>query len=186
MNRTVDQLLKLEPNEMLKFDETPTLEDVKNRKQIYFEDVNIGDHLPKYIHRYSQPELTRWCISIENAHRVHYDLAHAHNHDNTPGTLFHGTWRMSIITKWLKNWVMPDGWMWKMSWQIREMVTAGETTILSGIVSEKQSLEKYGLISLDLSIKNEEGWEGCPGSAKVALPFKEGDPVPYPFIPPSI
>ena len=54
MNRTVDQLLKLEPNEMLKFDETPTLEDVKNRKQIYFEDVNIGDHLPKYIHRYFQ------------------------------------------------------------------------------------------------------------------------------------
>lgn len=185
MAPTVDELLQLEPSEMRKFDETPNIEDVKKRKQTYFEDVEVGQELPKYIRRYSMPEMARWCIAMENSHRLHYDYPHAHNHDNLPGTLFHGTWRMSIIAKWLKNWVMPNGWMWKASWQVREMVTAGETTILSGVITGKREVEGYGLVDIELSIKNEEGWEGCPGKATVALPFKDGEPVPYPFVPPE-
>ena len=81
---------------------------------------------------------------MENTHRLHYDIAHAHNHDNLPGALFHGTWRMSILSKWLKNWSLPNGWFWKASWQVREMVTAGETTALWGKVIECQKLDDYG------------------------------------------
>ena len=185
MSPTVDELLKLEPDQMLDYDEAPSIEDVKQRQQLYFDDVEIGQELPKYIDRHSITELVRWCIAMENTHRLHYDYAHAHNRDNLPGVLFHGTWRMSIIGKWLKNWVLPNGWMWKASWQVREMVTAGETTILWGRVTDKRRTDGFGLVDILFGITNEEGWEGAPGKATVALPFRGGDPVPYPFVPPG-
>ena len=92
---------------------------------------------------------------------------------------------MSIVSKWLKNWSLPNGWYWKASWQVREMVTAGETTALWGKVIEKQELDDYGLVHVEFGIVNEEGWEGAPGTAVVALPFRDGEPVPYPFVPPQ-
>ena len=182
---TVEDLLKLDPDEMLKYDETPSIEALKDKKQLYFDDVQIGQELPKYVRRHSIVELTRWCITMENTHRLHYDYAFAHNQDNLPGVLFHGTWRMSIVAAWLKNWSLPGGWFWKASWQVREMVTAGETIILWGNVIDKKVKDGMGLVEIEFGMKNEEGWEGAPGKATVALPIKGGRPIPYPFVPPA-
>ena len=185
MTISLDELLKLDPDEMMAHDETPSIEDLRDRKQLYFGDVEVGQELPKYVHRYSMPEFQRWCITMENTHRLHYDRPHATNRDNLPGTLFHGSWRSSIIAKWLKNWVLPDGWCWKVSWQIREMVTSGETTILWGKVIDKRVRDGIGLVDIEFGIKNEESVEGCPGKATVAMPVKGGKPVPYPFVAPA-
>ena len=38
---------------------------------------------------------------------------------------------------------------------------------------------------LDLGIVNEQGIEGCPGYATVALPLHDGPPIPYPFVAPK-
>ena len=34
-------------------------------------------------------------------------------------------------------------------------------------------------------IVNQDGKENTPGEATVALPFRGGKPVPYPFVPPA-
>ena len=93
MSIALDELLKLEPEEIIEHDETPSMEDLRNPKQIYFEDVEVGTELPRYINHYSGVHFNRWCIAMENTHRVHYDYPHAMNHDKLPGVLFHGTWR---------------------------------------------------------------------------------------------
>lgn len=185
MSIALDELLKLEPDQMLKHDETPGIQDLRDKKQLYFDDVQIGEELPKYVRRHHMPELIRWCITMENSHRLHYDYPHAHNHDNLPGTLFHGTWRMSIVGAWLKDWALPAGWFWKASWQVREMVTAGETLILWGKVIDKNEQDGMGIVDIEFGMKNEEGWEGAPGKATVALPIRGGKPIPYPFVPPK-
>lgn len=182
---SLEELLTLEPNEMLKHDETPGIEALRNKGQLYFDDVEVGQELPKYVRRHQMPEFARWGITMENTHRVHYDLPHLHYHDNVPGPLFHGTWRMSIISAWLKNWALPDGWFWKASWQVREMVTAGETTVLWGKVTDKKVRDGLGIVEMDFGIKNEEQAEGAPGRAWVALPVRGGRPIPYPFVPPA-
>ena len=144
-------------------------------------DVNVGDDLPRYVHRYSAPELARWCITMENTHRLHYDIAHAHNHDNLPGALFHGTWRMSILSKWLKKLVPAQRLVLE-----GELAGCGRWSPLArpppcgGKVIECQKLDDYGLVHVEFGIVNEEGWEGAPGTAVVALPFRDGEPVPLP------
>ena len=47
-------------------------------------------------------------------------------------------------------------------------------------------LADYGLVELELGIVNDEGKETTPGTATVALPYRGGKPVPYPFVPPAL
>jgi len=182
---SLEELLKLDPDEMLEHDETPSIDDLRNKEQLYFDDVEIGQELPKYIRRRSMPELTRWDVTMENTHRLHYDRPFAINHDNLPGCLFHGSWRISLYAQWLKNWTLPGGWYWKDSWQVREMVTSNETSILWGNVIDKTIQDGMGIVDIEIGIKNEDGVEGAPGKATVVLPIRGGREIPYPFVPPS-
>lgn len=179
------ELGRLSPDELLELDQTPTIDDLRRAEQVWFDDVEIGEELPRYIRRRSIVELQRWSITMENTHRVHYDQPHALNHDKVPGALFHGTFRTSIICAWLKNWTLPGGWLWKASWTVRRMVVAGETTVLWGRITGKEERNGLGLVEIEFGILGEDGVEGCPGRATVALPIRGGSPVPYPFTPPA-
>lgn len=178
------ELLKLSPDEWLRHDETPSIEDLRNPTQAYYDDVEVGQELPRYIRRRSVVEMQRWSITMENTHRVHYDYPHATNTDNLPGVLFHGSWRLSIVAAWLKNWVLPQGWLWKYSFQVRAMVVANETTIVWGAVDDKRVVDGLGLVDVKFGIIGESAGEGAPGRATVALPVRGGRTVPYPFVAP--
>ena len=52
-------------------------------------------------------------------------------------------------------------------------------------VDAKRDGPGYGLIDIELGILNDAGKESTPGTATVALPYKNGKPVPYPFVPPA-
>ncbi|HEX2172851.1 MAG TPA: acyl dehydratase, partial [Dehalococcoidia bacterium] len=90
---TLEDLLRLPPDRMLEHDETPSIEALRDKPQLYYDDVQVGMELPKYIRKRSIIEFQRWSITMENTHRLHYDYPHAMNHDNLPGVLFHGSWR---------------------------------------------------------------------------------------------
>ena len=182
---SLDDLLKLEPEEMLQHDETPSVEELRDRQQVYLEDVEVGMELPKYVRQQRMVDLMRWGITMENADRLHYDYPYSMNGQRVPGVLFHGTWRMSILAAWLKNWALPDGWAWKARWQVREMVVPDEVTIVWGRVIGKRVSDGVGLVDIEFGIRNQDGIEGCPGSATIALPHRGGPPIPYPFVPPA-
>ncbi|MDP2950124.1 MAG: acyl dehydratase [Chloroflexota bacterium] len=179
------ELLKLDPDKMPAHSERPTPDEFRHKKQVYYEDVQIGQEIPKYIQRFNTVHLFNWCAAIENPHRIHYDHPYAINYDKLPGVLFHGTWRMAIIPSWLKDWTFPGGWFWKADWQVRAMVVANEITIVWGKVTNKYAKDGLGFVDLEIGIKNQDGIEGCPGNATVVLPLKGGKPIPYPFVPPN-
>jgi hypothetical protein len=181
----LDQLLDLPAEDMVRHDEFPTIEELRTKEQLYYDEVEIGLELPKYVRRRSVVEFMRYSGVTENTHRLHYDYPHSHNHDKLPGVLFGGQHRRSVVSSWLKNWILPDGWVWKMSWQVREMVVAGEVTILWGKVTDKRVSDGIGIVELDFGIKTQDDIESNPGHAVVALPLKGGKPVPYPFVAPT-
>ncbi len=182
---SLDNLLQLAPEDMLEHDEFPTIDDLRHKKQLYYDDVEVGLELPKYIRRRSVVEFMRYSSVAENTHRLHYDYPHAHNIDKLPGVLFGGTHRRSILSSWLKNWALPEGWVWRFNWQVREMVAAGEVTILWGKVAGKRVSDGMGMVDLDFGFKTQDNIESNPGHAVVALPVRGGKPIPYPFVAPS-
>jgi acyl dehydratase len=151
----------------------------------YFEDVSVGDDLPLLqMGPLSTMHLMRWSAAMENWHRIHYDRTFAVEHDKLPDLLVNGSLKQQFIVKLLKDWASSVGWLWKVSFQFRAMDRVGDVLDVWGKVTAAERLADYGLVEIDVGIRGNEGRESTPGKAVIALPFKQGKSIPYPFTAP--
>ncbi len=185
MSISLEELLKLPPEEILTHNEKPTGEQLRNKQQTFFEDVREGMELPKYIYHPTPTHLFRWSAAIENFHRIHYDLDFGLNHDKNPALLVHGSWKQSVAPQYLKDWTLPKGWPWKASFEHRAMLVPGDILIMWGRVTGLKEKGGMGLVDLELGMTTQDGIESMPGTATVVLPLKDGPEIPYPFVPPQ-
>ena len=153
---------------------------------IFYEDIAPGSEIPRLAKGpLTTAHLMRWSAAMENWHKIHYDKPFALGHDKLPGLLINGSLKQQFVLQLLKDWVGPGGWVWKVSFQFRAMNLVGETLSVWGRVTARRDGPGYGLVDLELGIVNEENMESTPGTATVALPYRGGAPVPYPFVPPQ-
>ena len=153
----------------------PTANELRTKQQIYWEDVLEDQQLPDYcIGPITTTHIFRWSAAIENWHRIHYDKEFAVGHDKLPDVLMQGSWKQSIIPQYLKDWVLPEGWVWKASFQHRAMLVPGDLLTVWGRVIRKYETEDLGYVDLEVGIKNQADTESCPGFATVQLPIKDG------------
>lgn len=151
-----------------------------------YEDVQVGDELPGLTRGpLSTMHLMRWSAAMENWHRIHYDRGFAVGHDQLPDLLVNGSFKQQLIVQLLKDWAGPEGWVWKAGFRFKAMNRVGETLRIWARVQGKREAQAYGLVDLELGIVNEHGVESTPGTAVVALPYRDGAAVPYPFRPPA-
>lgn len=151
----------------------------------YFDDVQLGEKIPEIIKGpMSTAHLMRWSSAIENWHKIHYDRKFAQEHDRLPDLLVNGSLKQNFLVQVVKDWATHYGWPWKVSFQFRAMDLVGSTLFIWGEVIALRRLEHYGLAYLNVGIRNQDGQQSTPGTALVALPYRDGPPVPYPFEPP--
>jgi acyl dehydratase len=157
-----------------------------SRIQMHFEDVVEGANIPVLAKGpLTSTHLMRWSAAMENWHKIHYDRVFAVEHDKVPDLLVNGSLKQQFMVQFLKDLAGPGGWVWKVSFQFRAMNLVGESLQVWAIVKEKRAAAKYGLVDLELGIINDAGKESTPGHATIALPFRDGPLVPYPFVPPD-
>lgn len=155
-------------------------------QQLFFEDIEPGQAVPRLAKGpLTTSHLMRWSAAMENWHKIHYDKQFAIEHDKLPDLLINGSLKQQFIVQALKDWVGAAGWVWKVSFQFRAMNVVGEKLVVWARVADKRETPDYGLVTLELGILNPAGTESTPGTATVALPFRAGKPVPYPFVPPA-
>ncbi len=148
-----------------------------------FDDIQIGDSpAPLVKGPLTTLHLFRWSASVENFHRIHYDRDFAKNHDKLPDLLINGSLKQQFLVQLLKDWAGKTGWLWKISFQFRAMNVVGDTMTSWARVTAVEPMLDYGLVSLDLGMTGASGQESTPGKAVVALPYRDGPAVPYPFV----
>lgn len=151
---------------------------------IVFENVAVGDDIPVLVKGpMTTAHIIRWSAAMENWHKIHYDWRYATEHDGLPDVLINGSWKQHVLAQVLVDWVGETGWLWKMNFQYRGMNIPGDTLTAWGRVTGKSRRGAYGVIELDIGLKDQNGKEGSPGSAVVVLPIEGGPAVPYPFDP---
>jgi acyl dehydratase len=151
----------------------------------FFEDVQPGLDIPILDKgRLTTAHLMRWSAAMENWHRIHYDLPFTLEHEKLPGLVINGSLKQQFIVQALKDWAGRTGWVWKVGFQFRAMNLAGESLRVWAKVAATRECAGYGLVELDVGVRNERGVESTPGKATVALAYRTGLPVPYPFVPP--
>jgi hydroxyacyl-ACP dehydratase HTD2-like protein with hotdog domain len=152
----------------------------------FFEDVALEDDLAALTKGPLTPmHLMRWSAAIENWHRIHYDRDFAIHHDKLPDLLVNGSLKQQFLTQLIKDFAGTTGFIWKVSFQFRAMDKVGTTLTIWGRVTGLRKTAAFGLVDLETGIRNEAGVESAPGTATVALPFRDGPALPYPFTPPE-
>ncbi len=151
-----------------------------------FEDVHEGLELTPLVKGpLREVHLMRWSAAMENWHRIHYDHPFAVGHDRLPGLLINGSLKQQFLIQLLRDWVGREGWVWKANFQFRAKNLVGETLQAWARVTATRPASDFGLVDLDIGLRNEAGVESTPGTAVVALPYRDGGPVPYPFVAPK-
>jgi acyl dehydratase len=151
---------------------------------VYFDDVVAGQELPTIRKGpMSTAHIMRWSASMENWHRIHYDWHYATGHDKLPNVLVNGSWKQHVLVQLLTDWVGETGWLWRMKFQYRGMNVPGDTLTAWGRVNSIERQGDFGLVHVEMGLKDQNGTESSPGSATVVLPRRGGSPVPYPFNP---
>lgn len=149
-----------------------------------YEDVSVGQEIPVVTKGpMTTAHIMRWSAAMENWHKIHYDWRYATGHDGLPDVLINGSWKQHVLAQVLVDWVGESGWLWKMNFQYRGMNIPGDTLTAWGRVTGMSRRGPYGVVELEIGLKDQDGKEGSPGNALVVLPLKDGPAVPYPFDP---
>lgn len=158
----------------------------RGEQQVVFEDIAPGHEIgPLVKGPLATMHLMRWSAAMENWHRIHYDRTFAQEHDKLPDILINGSLKQQFILQLLKDWAGRNGWVWKVGFQFRAMNVVNETLTVWARVKDKRDVGPYGLVELELGIRNAAAVDSTPGTATVALPHRNGPPVPYPFRAPA-
>lgn len=151
---------------------------------VYFEDVSVGQDIPTISKGpMSVAHIMRWSSAMENWHRIHYDWKYATGHDKLPDVVVNGSWKQHVLIQLLTDWVGETGWLWKIGFQFRGMNVPGETITGWGRVTSAERRGDYGVVRLEIGLRNQGDTESTPGHATVVLPCRGGPAVPYPFNP---
>src|SRR5665811_1354019 len=87
-----------------------------------FEDVEVGSRLSQLDKgKITALHIMRWSAATENWHRIHYDEAFAQHVDLLPDVLVNGSWKQQVLCQYLKDWVGPTGWLWKIRFKFHDM-----------------------------------------------------------------
>ena len=147
-----------------------------------FESLRIGDELPVLVRGpLLAPHLMRWSAAIENWHRIHYDQRFATEHDKLPDLLVNGSWKQHFLVQMVREWAEPDGWLRRISFQFRAMDIVGSTLTAWARISDLAREGDFGVVDLEIGIRNQDGQQSTPGTATVVLPTLDGPAVPYPY-----
>ncbi len=164
----------------------PTSEELRNKQQVYYDEIEEGQEMPPYVIGPMTPtHLFRWSGAIENWHRIHYDQDFAVYHEGLPNILGQGTWKQSVMPQYMKDLCLPDGWAWKVSFQHRAMIVPGDTLTVWAKVTSKYVKDGMGFVEMECGMMNQDDIETCPGNSTIVLPIRGGRAIPYPFVPPK-
>jgi acyl dehydratase len=151
-------------------------------RSLRFQDVRVGDAVTSLTRGPITPvHLMRWSSAMENWHRIHYDERFAVEHEGLPGLLINGSWKQHFLVQMMTEWLGPTGWLSKIDFQFRRMDVAGSTLTAWGRVTETSEANGLGIVTCEIGIRNQDGDESTPGTARGILPLDGESRVPYPY-----
>jgi acyl dehydratase len=158
-----------------------------DRKQRYFEDLEVGAELPRLTKGpMTTMHIMRWSAAMENWHRIHFDRRFARGVDGLPDVLVNGSWKQQVLCQLVKDFAGRHGWMWRIRFQFRDMDPAGNTIIAGGSVEELAEHDGLGYVRCSIFLANQLDKTTTHGAAIAVLPKRGGRAVPYPFVPPEV
>jgi acyl dehydratase len=141
-------------------------------EQIYYEDINVGDEIPRLVKNCSTQQLVMWAAGAGDYYQIHYDKDFAAALGTLPGIIVHGALKHAFLGQMLHDWVGDGGGIKKFGCQYRGMDVPNEDITCRGVVADKRQEGGLNLVDLDIWTEKADGNKTTPGKATVVLPSR--------------
>ncbi len=139
------------------------------RRDITFEDVEIGTELPALVKMPTTVQLFRYSAATWNAHRIHYEREYAQR-EGHPDVLVQAHLHGAFLAQLVMDWAGPRARLASFGWSNRGRAVPGDTLTCTGRVTGKRVEGDRHLVDLEIVETNQRGEVCAPGKATVALP----------------
>jgi uncharacterized protein len=140
-------------------------------KQIYFEDVNVGDELKGFSYELTWTEMVKQVSGSQDFYAVHHDPEFARGGGHKD--IFYNTgWTRANLYRLLSDFAGADGWVRKLHFEMRRMHRPGNTITVRGRVTAKEQTAEGDEIHIELWMENDQEGKATPASGIVLLPAR--------------
>lgn len=140
-------------------------------KQLYFEDLKVGDEIPTMVKNPTRAQLFMYSAITWNVHRIHYDRDYARVEEH-PDVLVHGPLQGAFLGQYMTDWIGPEGTLKKIAWSNRGRSFPEEPYIMKGRIKDKRSEKGLNMVDCEIWGENKDGEHLAIGSATVILPSR--------------
>ena len=156
---------------------TPPSEEVKleppGKKQIYFEDVEVGAPLPSLVKGISLVTILKWGAAVNDYGPHHYDQQFANQMLGLPNVIAHGPHNAAFLAQLVTNWIGGEGMLKKHYAEMRGNVFPGDTMTFQGKVANKYIKDGEGFVEIESWAQNQKGRRVTLGKSTAMLPRRK-------------
>jgi acyl dehydratase len=140
--------------------------------QRHWDDIAEGDELPGFDLYLSETKIAEQVSGSQDFYPVHHDRAFARSGGH-PDIFVNTGFTRAALCRLLTDFVGVDGWMRRLSFEMRRMNRPGDTMQLRGRVTKKYVAEDGAhCLDIDLWVQNECEGITTPATATVMLPAR--------------
>jgi len=141
------------------------------RKEIYFEDLDIGEEMPSLVKDpVERVQLIRYAGASGDFNPLHTD-PEVGRQAGTGGVIAHGMLIMGFVGQAITNWI-PNKYLKKFGVRFVGMTRPGDIVTITGKVREKKEDGDGKGIVCDVEARNQAGTLLISGSFEAALPSR--------------
>jgi acyl dehydratase len=140
-------------------------------KQLYYQDVNIGDEVSPLVKEPTTTQLVMWAGASGDYNPIHYDKDFAQGR-GLAGVIVPGQLTGAFLGQMMTDWIGDEGSLRKLSCSYKGMSYPGEKITCQGKVTRKYVEEGQELLGCKLWAENPKGEQVATGTAIVVLPSK--------------
>ena len=155
-------------------------------KQVYWEDVEVGQEIPALVKRPTKTQLLAWGGTVDDWNPMHVDHEVAHRAGYREPIVF-GPLVVSFLEQMLTSWMGVEGWLNKITARHSAPAYPDEDVICKGKITNKYVKDGEHYVELQIQADYPDVKAGTAGSAIITLPSKaqartlpSAEPMPDP------
>jgi acyl dehydratase len=141
-----------------------------SKKQIYFEDVEVGVPLPPLVKDISLVTILKWGAAVNDYGPHHYDQQFANQMLGLPNVIAHGPLNAAFLAQLVTNWIGSEGMLTRHYTELRGNVFPGDKLTFQGKVADKYIKDEEGFVEIESWAQNQNGRRVALGKTTAILP----------------
>jgi len=143
------------------------------KKQIYFEDIDLGAPMPSLVKGISLVTILKWGAAVNDYGPHHYDQQFANQMLGLPNVIAHGPHNAAFLAQLVTNWIGGEGMLRRHYAEMRGNVFPGDTMTFQGKVANKYIKDGEGFVEIESWAQNQKGRRVTLGKSTVMLPRRK-------------